>query len=108
MKAKPIILAGKINLREMAGIFSKSALVICNDSAPMHIAAALKIPTIAIFGPSKSMETGPYGNKNIVVEKDYPCRYTCDERVCRHDMENACLTDVLIEDVYDAVKRHFD
>ena len=105
MKATPVNLVGKTNLREMAGIFSKSALVVCNDSAPMHIAAAVDTPIVAVFGPSKSVETGPYGNKNIVVEKDYPCRFTCDESVCSHHVFNACMADILVEDVFDAVKK---
>jgi predicted lipopolysaccharide heptosyltransferase III len=105
MKNKPVILAGKTNIREMAGIFSKSAIFICNDSAPMHVAAAVNTPTIAIFGPSKSVETGPYGNRNIVVEKNYPCRFTCDESSCLFDIHNACMTDIAVEDVFSAVKK---
>lgn len=107
MKTKPIMLVGKTNLREMAGIFSKSALLICNDSAPMHIAAAVNTLTIAIFGPSKSIETGPYGNKNIVIEKNYPCRITCDENVCKNDIQNGCMADICVDDVLDAVKKLF-
>ena len=102
MKHKPITLAGSLGLREMAGVLSESALFICNDSAPMHIAAAMKTPTVAIFGPSKSRETGPYGTNCRVVEKDFPCRFSCDENVCRHRVYHECMQAITPEDVYSA------
>ena len=104
MKKKAVILAGKITLRETAGILKRCNLFICNDSAPMHIAAAMKTPTVAIFGPSKSNETGPYGNIHRVVEKDFPCRYTCDEDVCLDKINNECMNAITPEDLFNAVK----
>lgn len=104
MKCKPITLVGKLSLRQLAGFLSKAALFICSDSAPMHIAAAIKTPTVAIFGPSKSRETGPYGNNHRVVEKDLPCRFTCDENVCRHKTYNECMRTITPGDVFTAAK----
>lgn len=104
MRHKPIMLAGKLSLREMAGILSETTLFICNDSAPMHIAAAMKTPTVAIFGPSKSRETGPYGNVHRVVEKDFSCRFTCDESICKNKVYNECMKAISVEDVYKAIK----
>ncbi|KJR42497.1 Glycosyl transferase, family 9 [Candidatus Magnetoovum chiemensis] len=104
MKAeKPLNFAGALNIRELAGVISRAGLFICNDSAPMHIAASLNVPTVAIFGPSKSVETSPYGNVYSVVEKDYPCRYTCDETTCHHKPRWGCMEDITVEDVFDAV-----
>lgn len=105
MKKRPVVLAGKTSLRELAGVIGRCSLFICNDSSPMHIAAAMKIPTVAIFGPSKSIETGPYGKGQIVVEKDFPCRYTCDEDVCNFKNHNQCIKDISVEDVISAVKK---
>lgn len=105
MKNKPIVLAGKTTIREFAGIISYCSLFICNDSAPMHISAAMKTPTVAIFGPSKSKETGPYGNIHRVVEKDFPCRYTCDEDVCHFNRHHACMEDISAEDVIFGVRK---
>jgi predicted lipopolysaccharide heptosyltransferase III len=105
MKHRPMDLSGKLSLREMAGVLARSTLFICNDSAPMHIAAAMKTPTVAIFGPSKSRETGPYGGPHHrVVEKEFPCRFTCDENTCRYKVHNACMHAIAVEDVLDAVK----
>lgn len=107
-RLNPIILTGRLSLRELAGILSESALFICNDSAPMHIAAAMKTPTVAIFGPSKSLETGPYGNICRIVEKDFPCRVTCDESVCSHNMYQACMKAISPQDVFSAVRELMD
>ncbi|MEW6416571.1 MAG: putative lipopolysaccharide heptosyltransferase III [Nitrospirota bacterium] len=104
MKHKPLILAGNITLRELAGILKRCNLFICNDSAPLHIASTMKTPTVAIFGPSKSKETEPYGNIHRVVEKDFPCRYSCDENICKYKVYNECMAAITIDDVCDAVE----
>ena len=105
MKKRPVVLAGKTSLRELAGIIGRCSLFICNDSSPMHIAAAMKVPTVAIFGPSKSVETRPYGKGHIVVEKDFPCRYSCDEDVCNFKNHNQCMKDISVKDVLLAVRK---
>ena len=101
MKNKPIDLAGQTNIRGLAGILSRTTLFICNDSAPMHIAAALKTPTVAIFGPSKNIETMPYGNMNKIVEKEFPCRYRCDESSCHNKPFHACMDAIEVTDVFE-------
>ncbi len=104
MENKPISLAGRLSLRELAGVITESSLLICNDSSPMHIAASMKTPVVAIFGPSKSRETAPYGNVNRVVEKDFSCRYSCDENTCRHKNFHSCMREVSVDDVSNAVE----
>jgi lipopolysaccharide heptosyltransferase II len=104
MENPTVNLSGKIDLRLLSGLIERFNLFICNDSAPLHIASAMKTPTVAIFGPSKSRETGPYGNLHRVVEKDFPCRYTCDENSCHHERFHACMKDITVEDVFEAVK----
>jgi len=104
MSREAVNLSGKTNLRLLSGIIKKLHLFICNDSAPLHIASAMKIPTVAIFGPSKRMETGPYGNVHRVVEKDFPCRFTCDEDVCNYKVFNECMDKIQVEDVWDAAQ----
>lgn len=104
MKHAPVTLTGELNLRELACILSETALFICNDSSPMHIAAAMKTPTVAVFGPSKSIETAPYRNIYRVVEKDFPCRYECDENSCRHQSYHACMKGIEVEDVLSEVE----
>ncbi len=98
-------LAGALNLRELAGVLARATLLVCNDSSPMHIGAAMKTPTVAIFGPSKSIETGPYGVPSRVVEKDYPCRFACDENSCRNAARpHGCMRDIAVDDVLHAAE----
>ncbi|MCG6552806.1 MAG: glycosyltransferase family 9 protein [Candidatus Magnetominusculus sp. LBB02] len=104
MKTRPVDLTGRLTLRELAGLLSEALLFVSNDSAPMHIAASMGVPVVALFGPSKSIETAPYGNLHRVVEMDFPCRYTCDENSCNHERFHACMEAVEVEDVLAAIK----
>jgi ADP-heptose:LPS heptosyltransferase len=105
MNNDTVNLSGKLNLRILSGILSEARLFICNDSGPMHIAATMGTPTVAIFGPSKSIETSPYGNRHIVIEKNLPCRYSCDESNCHYERHHACMMDIQVEDAYNAVTK---
>ncbi len=99
LKHRPHILAGKINLREMSGIVARASLFVCNDSAPMHFAAASKTPTAAIFGPSKSAQTGPRSPAATVVEKPFACRDRCDEQTCTNKIRHDCMKSIAVKDV---------
>ncbi|MBI5492871.1 MAG: putative lipopolysaccharide heptosyltransferase III [Deltaproteobacteria bacterium] len=104
MRNRPVSLAGQTGLREMAAIIKRCRLFVCNDTSPLHIAAAAGTPTVAIFGPSKSMETGPYGGMHRVVEKDFACRYSCDEDVCLSEAHNECMDAIKADDVMRAAE----
>jgi ADP-heptose:LPS heptosyltransferase len=104
MKERAVNLAGETGVRELAGVLGRASMFICNDSGPMHIAAAMGTPTVAIFGPSKSVETGPYGEVHRVVEKYLPCRPSCDESTCHYSRYHACMEDIEVVDVMRAVE----
>ncbi len=107
-QCQAVSLAGALNIRQLAALLGRAALFLCNDSAPMHIAAAMKTPTLAIFGPSKSVETAPYSPVGQVVEKDFSCRFTCDESRCRYPEHgsayHACLQEITVQDVQQAAE----
>lgn len=68
-------LCGKTNLKELATLISRCAMLITNDSGPMHIAAALQVPLVAIFGSTtKELGFTPYSTNNRIVEVNLPCR----------------------------------
>ncbi len=94
-----IVLAGKTSFREMAALISYCNLFITNDSAPMHLAVSVGAPTLALFGPSKSLETAPYGTLHQFLEEDYPCRWTCDEDQCYYKEYQACMKAMTVERV---------
>jgi len=101
-ECKCFMLAGETSLRLMGAILEKCDLFICNDSCALHVASMMGTPTVAIFGPSKSAETGPFGNTHVIVEKPFNCRYDCDENECRHSPRNECLTSITADDVFNA------
>ena len=66
----------------MAAIISKCNLVIANDSGPMHISAALGVPTLGIFGPTNPKAHGPYSpNSDYIIKEDLDC-IICNKLVC--------------------------
>lgn len=70
-----INLMGKTSLQDLIAIFRNLSVYVSNDSGPMHIAAAIGIPVVAIFGPTvKSLGFFPYNKKSKVVEIDLSCR----------------------------------
>jgi lipopolysaccharide heptosyltransferase I len=80
-------LTGKTNLKQLVALLERAALVIANDSGPMHIAAALGRPLVTLFGPTNPHRTGPYGRLDSVVRLDLPCS-PCHSRRCSHQ---SCL-----------------
>jgi len=76
MNTTPIIAAGKTNLKELSALIARCNLFVTNDTAPMHIAMAFNIPTVAVFGPTTlDIGFGPYGKNFVVVErKGLKCR----------------------------------
>jgi heptosyltransferase-1 len=77
-----INLAGKTSLVEMGGWFTQMNLVVVNDSGPLHLAAALGIPVVTLFGPTDPRRTGPYGEGHRVITSEMACR-PCFAKVCK-------------------------
>jgi heptosyltransferase-2 len=59
-------LRGRTNLEQLAALLKRCALVICNDSGPMHLASAVGTPVVALFGSTDPVATGPMGSHRIV------------------------------------------
>lgn len=95
-------LSGALTLREMAALSGQARLFFGVDSAPMHIAAAMGTPVVALFGPSGEKEWGPWGVAHRVVTSDYPCR-PCGNDGCGGSKVSECLTRLPVERVYAAV-----
>jgi heptosyltransferase-3 len=74
--AQPALtLAGKLSLKQLAALTTRARLFVGVDSAPMHIAAAMRTPVVALFGPSGDNLWGPWMTKQrVVANNDYGCR----------------------------------
>ena len=88
-------LAPPTSVRLMAAFLKMCTLVIANDSGPMHIAAALDVPTIGIFGPTDPRKHGPLGpNAGYVIKTDLHCSM-CNKLECPYGHE--CMTQLSTE-----------
>lgn len=96
-------LAGKTTIPELIEHIAGLELFITNDSGPMHVAAAYKVKTVAIFGPTKFTETNQWNNPNeIIVTKNLECA-PCMKRKCPLGHHN-CMKLIKAEDVLKKIK----
>ncbi|MDI6776692.1 MAG: lipopolysaccharide heptosyltransferase II [Syntrophales bacterium] len=96
-----INLAGKTELKEAIALIVRCNLFITNDSGLMHVAGALAIPTIAIFGSTNPVTTSPVGDNSIVIYRGVPCSPCLKER-CPTDFR--CMELIGVDDVYEAAR----
>jgi len=101
---RAINLAGQFSLKELAALTTRAKLFIGVDSAPMHIAAAVGTPSVALFGPSGDKEWGPWMVPSEIVTSDYPCR-PCGLDGCGGGKVSECLTTIPASRVLAAVDR---
>ena len=111
-KAKyPVIsCCGKLSLREFISVLSRCNILVTNDGGPLHLAAALGIKTVSIFGPVDDKTYGPYPsdeNQHLVVKKSLECQ-PCYKNFRVPDCEDRKCLDIDVEEVYSAVKRLSD
>lgn len=100
MPQRVINLAGKTTIREAVALIQQCTVFLTNDSGPMHIAAALKIPLLALFGSTSDVRTGPYGGGRV-IHKHVACS-PCYKRVCPIDFR--CMKRIGVDEVYAEVQ----
>lgn len=90
-------LAPQTNLQQLAILISKCNLVIANDSGPMHLSAAIGIPTLGLFGPTDPKKHGPYLlTSNYVIKSDLHC-IICNKLICPYNKE--CFNEMDTDEV---------
>ena len=101
MKAPAANLAGWTTLKMLAALYQRSALLVTTDTGPMHLAAAIGTPVVALFGPTAPWRTGPLGDGHQVVRTAPACspcfKRQCDEHRCR------CMSDISVQMVYNCL-----
>ncbi len=95
-------LAAATSLRELLALISQCRCLVTNDSGPMHIAAALQVPLVALFGSTNEIKTGPYGYKGSVIHKHVACS-PCYLRKCPIDFR--CMTQITVGEVAAQVEK---
>jgi heptosyltransferase-3 len=99
LSAPAFDLSGQLSLKELAALTARARLFVGVDSAPMHIAAAMGTPTVAIFGPSGDREWGPWNvTHRVVASTEHGCR-PCGRDGCEGSKISECLTTLPVEQV---------
>ena len=99
MQSEAIVHAPE-TIRELGALLSCCNLVVCNDSGPMHLAAALEVPMVAIFGPTDHVAWHPLSENASIVRRDMPC-WPCSAHKCKIGWE--CTKKLPVEPVWDAI-----
>jgi lipopolysaccharide heptosyltransferase I len=100
MATKGINLGGETSLLELAYLYKKARMLITTDSGPMHLAAAVATPVIALFGPTDPARTGPYGDGHTIIRTALPCS-PCFLKKCA---TRKCMEDIMPEQVFAVIE----
>ncbi len=104
-RARVVDLCGELSLAELAALTARARAFVGVDSAPMHIAAAMGTPVVALFGPSGEREWGPWQVRAEVVASElHPCR-PCGQDGCGGGKVSECLTTLPVARVHEALRR---
>lgn len=91
---------GNFSIEELIWLFTYAALVVTGDTGPMHIAAAVEVPTVTLFGPSRADRSGPRGPQHKIIQKRIPSYH----RFYHEDVQRTYMQQITVEDVYETVK----
>ncbi len=101
MRRKPILLAGQTTVGELPGVLRSCSAFVGNDSGAMHVAAAVGLPVIGVFGPTNPQATAPLSDRLTVVREPVECS-PCFLRAC--PVDHRCMTRIEVARVFDALR----
>ena len=99
LSSRSLVLSGATTIRELMAAIKRCAMLLTNDTGPMHIASAFNVPVVAIFGPTDWRTTSPFGDAHAIVRQPVDCA-PCLLREC--PIDHRCMTRVSVEQVYEA------
>ena len=106
---RAIDLSGKLSIEELAHVLGRSALLVTNDSGPLHMAFAMGTRTVSFFGPETPVLYGPTGDDHVVLFRNIdcsPCINVHEDKSFRCTRKSSiCLESITVEDVWPEVKR---
>jgi ADP-heptose:LPS heptosyltransferase len=94
--------AGRTTWPQLAGLLEQCATLVCGDTGPMHLAAAVGTPVVALFGPTVPEVSRPLGEGHIILERPLPCRPCNPRRACPGV---DCMAGITVDEVAEAVSR---
>jgi len=98
---------GKTSLQDLVSLVKRLDVLVTGDTAPLHIAAAVKTKFIAIFGPTDPKRHAPPGNSSIIMTRYLSCQ-PCYKGQCTEKENLACLRRISVDEVFEAVSKHLE
>jgi lipopolysaccharide heptosyltransferase II len=102
MKSPCLNMAGETSVRDLMALIKRCDFFVTNDSGPMHIAAALGVPLVAVFGPTDHSTTSPFSDRAVVIRQETDCA-PCLLRECPTD--HRCMNEITAESVLEEAVR---
>jgi heptosyltransferase II len=102
LSSRSLVLSGATTIRELMAAVKRCAMLLTNDTGPMHIASAFQVPVVAIFGPTDWRTTSPFGSAHAIVRQPVDCA-PCLLREC--PIDHRCMTRVTVDQVYEAATK---
>ncbi len=102
LATRPVLLLPETNLKQLAAMLQKVDLLVTTDSGPMHIAAAMGTPCVALYGPTNPKLQGPYGQGHQLVYNNKLTCLGCNRLDCEHI---ACMDTITVNDVLASVQK---
>jgi lipopolysaccharide heptosyltransferase II len=107
MHTAAVDVTGETPIKLLPALLKSAAVLLTNDSGPMHIAAAVGTPVVALFGPTNPSRTGPYGSRHTILQHKIPCS-PCYSRRCHNASHLECLVSISEDTVLGAVRAHLE
>jgi len=102
--ARPLAALSSLSIGELTAMIAGSSLLVSNDSGPAHIAAALKVPLVVLFGPASSVRWRPWRAPAELVQNYFPCN-PCAMYTCTAFDEPECIRSISIAQVLAAIDK---
>ena len=106
-------LSGRLQFDDYFALVAATDLVISADTAAVHLASALDIPVVGLYGPNTPTLYGPWGSNGIAVYPQFDCspcitNFNAKHHACRHPAgRGACMRAIEVEDVFTAIQQHY-
>ena len=104
MNTRPALALGALSFRQMAALIGRASALVSGDTGPMHVAAAVGTPYVALFGPTPVAGRAPLVGRGQALMHPVPCG-PCDQKVCPNTGENfmLCMKLLAVEEVFQSV-----
>lgn len=105
--------SGRLGFDEFLALLAESELVISSDTAPVHMASAMAVPVVGLYGPNTPRLYGPWRQSGLACTRSFPCspcitNFNAKTHDCRHpDGKGSCMTALLPDEVYGAVQEKY-